>query len=216
MRLLREQGSPDELAFAVVVLGLVLSRGEEVDRARQTLEEGLAIATTAADRRAAIWALHSRGELERDQGNLSLAQWLLESALAEAAAAGQPTATILQGLGDLALDRGRTEDAKGCYVTGWGEATKTRHPVATFCAAGIAAVLAAEGRIVEAGRLWGASQRMAEQMGLTFGGGAFALEVQRYEALLPAPNDKVFARAVAEGRAEDPLRIIDAALATLD
>ena len=216
VRLLREHGSPVELAFAVVILGLVLSRGKEVDRARQTLEEGLAIATTAADRRAAIWALHSRGELERDQGNVSLAQWLLESALAEAAAAGQPMAPILQGLGDLALDRGKTEEAMDCYVKGWREATKTRHPVAIFCAAGIAAILAAEGRIVDAGRLWGASHRMAEQIGHIFGGGAFALEVQRYEALLPSPDDTEFAKAVAEGRAEDPLRIIDAALSTLD
>ena len=214
--LLREHGSPDELAFTVVILGLVLSRGEEVDRARQTLEEGLAIATTSADRRAVVWALHGRGELERDQGNLSLAQWLLESALAEAAAAGQPTAAILQGLGDLALDRGKREEAKGCYVKGWREATKTRHQVATYCAAGIATILAAEGRIVDAGRLWGASQRMAEQIGHTFGGGAFALELERYEALLPASDDKEFASAVAEGRAEDPLHIIHAALATLD
>ena len=214
--LLREHGSPDELAFAVVILGLVLSRGEEVDRARQTLEEGLAIATTSADRRAAIWALHSRGELERDQGNLSLAQWLLESALAEAASAGQPMAAILQGLGDLALDRGKTEEAKSCYVKALREATETRHRVATYCAAGIAAILAAEGRIVEAGRLWGASQTMAEQIGHTFGGGAFALEVQRYETLLPAPDDKEFARAVADGRADDPVRIIDAALSALD
>ena len=57
---------------------------------------------------------------------------------------------------------------------------------------------------------------MAEQLGLTFGGGAFALEVRRYEALLPAPDDEEFARAVAEGRAEDPLRVIEAVLATLD
>jgi hypothetical protein len=57
---------------------------------------------------------------------------------------------------------------------------------------------------------------MAEQIGHTFGGGALALEGQRYEALLPAPDDKEFATAVAEGRAEDPLRIIDAALSTLD
>jgi tetratricopeptide (TPR) repeat protein len=214
VRLLREHSS-SELAFTVVILGLVLSRGEEVDRARQTLEEGLAIATTAADRRAAIWALHSRGELERDQGNVSLAQWLLESALAEAAAAGQPLATILQGLGDLALDRGRTEEAMDCYVKALREATKTRHPVATYCAAGMAAILATEGRITDAGTLWGASQRMAEQIGITFGGGAFALEVHRYEALLPAPDDKEFARAVAEGRADDPLRVMDAMLATL-
>lgn len=214
--LLREHGSPDELALTVVVLGLVLSRGEDVDRARQTLEEGLAIATTTADRRAAILALHSRGELERDQGNLSMAQWLLESALAEAADAGQPTATILQGLGNLALDRGKTEEAMDCYVKALREATETRHRVATYCAAGIAASLATEGRIVDAGRVWGASQRMAEQVDHPFGVGAFALEARRYEALLPASDDEEFARAVAEGRADDPLRVMEAVLATLD
>jgi tetratricopeptide (TPR) repeat protein len=193
-------------------LGLVFADSEP-DRARDVLEEALEIAEATGDRAAAVEALHNRGELERDHGNLEVARVLMERALSEASTIDFPRAPILHGLGDLALDRGDVTEARLNYVDAFREGVNAHLALPTALAvAGLAAVYSLEDRPMEAGLLWGAVQAMTERLGHSFGVTASAAERTRYEHLLPPPDDPDFARSVEEGRVGDPLPIVETVL----
>jgi hypothetical protein len=195
---------------------LVLAKTDP-QRAGEVLEEAHELAAERGQRGVAIEALHNRGELERDRGSFTAAQGLMERALSEAREADLVTAPMLHGLGDLALDRDDTAEARRRYVEAFHESVRAQMSMPTILAvAGLAAVFAADGQTQTAGRLWGAAQTLAEQLGHSLGAAASSTEVQRYEAWLPLADEPAFASGLEDGRAKDPLLVVEAALGNLN
>ena len=107
-------------------------------------------------------------------------------------------ANTTHSLADLSLDRGAWDEATERYLESLAifEDIKRRTGVA-YCLAGVAAVAAGRKNAVRAGRLWGATIQMEQDLGNPL----LAFERRRYEKLVDRVRGPQFDAAVAQGRA---------------
>jgi predicted ATPase len=150
----------DELGTMIVRsrLGLnALSRGD-ISGARLLLEETLEAFRRLGWRRGEVQGLGSLGFLERAEGNLELAAALFEESAVMAGEAGRVwwEASMYENLAALALDTGRTDEARAhaLRVLELAERTGDRQET-VFALAYLARIATERGDSARAGRLWG-------------------------------------------------------------
>ena len=206
--LLRDHGSPRDLAEGLLVLGQAVSN-TDLEAGHAVYAECLAVAREVGERRLLIGAMHALGELERERGDLTHARELLEQAIDMMRAEGLTPLSELHGLADVELEEGKLAAAAAAYrdvvsgslpVTAWF----------TLASAlgGLAAVAAAKGRVETAGRLWGGLERVEAEHGVAIG----PRERERYRSLLARLNSDELAEHVAAGRALTVERAVEEAL----
>jgi predicted ATPase/class 3 adenylate cyclase len=151
----------DELGTTIVRsrLGLnALNRGD-ISRARFLLEESLEAFHRLGWRRGEVQALGSLGSLERVEGNMEVAAGLFEESAVMAGQIGRVwwESKMHANLVELALDAGRTDEARAraLRVLELAERTDDRQET-VFALAYLARIAAERGDSARAGRLWGA------------------------------------------------------------
>lgn len=108
-----EVGNRRGQAIAQTQLGTLLSRRGRDDEAIGSLEAALALHRAVRNRRFEAWTLHSLGHVQWGLGELAGAEALLRSALDHYEALGlrHDVMGTAKDLGDLALDRGASDEA---------------------------------------------------------------------------------------------------------
>jgi DNA-binding CsgD family transcriptional regulator len=123
-------------------------------------------------------------------------------------------AQLLTNLGELTLRQGNYERSAACYREGltmhWELGYKNG---IAYCMEGLAAVIAAMGRPIQAARLWGAAQKLREEIGTSLSPADRADHERRVSAVRAQLDEATFERAWAEGRATPLEQAITDALA---
>jgi predicted ATPase/class 3 adenylate cyclase len=150
----------------------------DFDTAIRLLERNLASYRELADRHGEALELHHLGEFHRDAGNHDRAAEFLGAAVAVYRGLSdrvEELSQTLHGLGDLALDRDDLKAAARFYRESLEIAQEPRG--STACLAGLATVLARQGRTRDAATLWGAVRGAEERLGFH----SFEARFPRYE-----------------------------------
>jgi predicted ATPase len=179
----RELGMLEEIASVTAFAGGVAQSRGDLQEALRYRAEGLALQRAIGNTRGEVNALHLLGETYRDLGDFGRGQETLEQAVRLARQTGdiQAVGYSLHSLGDLHLDLGDLEHARERYlesldlVAEFGDRRG-----AAYCVAGLASVLAAEGKTEVAATLWGAVERLEEILESPI----HAMERPRYERRL--------------------------------
>jgi predicted ATPase/DNA-binding CsgD family transcriptional regulator len=179
------------LAYLLDLLGqIALDQGEDT-RARTLLEEGLTLHQETGDTRGRLNALFFLERVFSALGEVTRARACAEEQLALSKAIGFQLgiASALNFLGRLALEEGNVATASGLFEESLALLREMNEnwPLAVATnLQGIGVTLAAQGRLAEAARLWGAAEALCAAL----------------EAPLP-PDERAFvARARAAVRAE--------------
>jgi predicted ATPase len=147
-------------------------------------------------------ALHALAELELSLGNLDDAAKLFEKSIALAEKAGDRLELIhmLHGVGDLALAQNDLERATVHYTKSLRLAAEIGQPrAAAYCVAGFASIAAARGQTARAGELWGAVEKLEQEIPFP----VLPHERARYEERINTDLDTTslaFAAAYERGR----------------
>jgi len=195
------------LAYLLDLLGqIALDQGED-NRAGVLLEEGLTLHLQTGDTRGRLNALFFLMRMLAAQGEVARARACAEEQLALSRALGFRVgiAGALSFLGRLALQEGNVATAGGLFEEGlvllhevnesWGIATNLQ---------GIGVTVAAQGRPVEAARLWGAVETLCAQLRAPLPAEERAFVARASAAVRAALGEEAFARAWAEGQAMTP------------
>jgi len=164
LALARASGDRTREAWALHGLGTLAWRAGDHDRARDRFEESLALFLELGEHGPAGGRLTYLGELALQTGDTRAARAYFERSIEEYAAAGDESGVVgsIDSVADVALVEGDFEAALRSYGAALARATEQLAVV--WILAGIAAAAAATGRAVEAARLWGASQRLHEEI----------------------------------------------------
>ncbi|HEU6446206.1 MAG TPA: adenylate/guanylate cyclase domain-containing protein [Gaiellaceae bacterium] len=169
-------------------------------RTARLRDEALTLARQLRDSYGIARTLHYIGEEARDSGAQLRARRAFEESLEVMRGLGDHSFVLasLHGLGDLELDAGNVETAEARYRESLVLARDLNIPRTRASAlAGLASTAAAAGRLLRAGRLWGAVESMEERQGTPI----LDFERRRYEAALqPHLSDPLFREGVAAGR----------------
>ena len=146
-------------------------------------------------------AMHGLGQVYRDLGDRETARSLLVAAVDVYREMGDEVtlAAILHSIGDLELDEGNFAAAAKRYREGLAIAKQVGMGLRTitYCLAGLSATAGARGNVETAGHLWGAVERLEDEMGVTL----HHVERVRYEQLLAAVvSEPTFQEAQLAGR----------------
>ena len=175
-------GEPDEISWIETRRVAVVWERGDLERALVLSERGLRQSRASGNRfREARW-LHGLGEILRDLGRFEEAERPLLEADRIAREIGAPRAFIaanIHSLGDLALDRGDLDKASSVYLQS-AELSGLSPATLVVCLAGIASVLAEQGRDEAAATIWGAVGSAEETLGFRM----LAAERRRYESRL--------------------------------
>jgi tetratricopeptide (TPR) repeat protein len=184
--------------------------------ARVLYDESLAICRDLGDRSGTAWATCGLGAAARHQGDLAGARSLYEESLAIFRDLGdrEGIATALNKLGEIDLAEGDLDLARarqGDSVTRF-KALGDRSGIAASLEA-LARVAVAAGEPDRASRIWGAIERLREELGIT----RLPRERQEHERAVAAAriavnNDAAFDAAWQKGRAMNTEEVIDYAL----
>ncbi len=209
----RQVGDEVGLQDALTSLGGTLKHLGRIEEAERMLGEALEVSLALGPHGSAWAALHALGELERDRGNLVAARELLERAVAACKEGDRwehDHSSIRHGLGDLALEEGDFDEARGWYLEALAVAREDDAFYSTVhCVAGLAAVAAVEDRLEKAAGLWAAMERYSELRGVEIG----ATERQRYLSRLAVVPRELIAAAEDEWRNATVAAVEEAALA---
>jgi predicted ATPase/DNA-binding transcriptional LysR family regulator len=168
-RVAREAGDDEPLAWALHCLGHAASLQDDTDEARTRLSESSALFARIGKPAPAAGRLTYLADLERRHGDLGASRAAQERASVLYAEAGDRVgvAGCRHSLGDLALEQGEHRTAAALYRDALNDMVElgSNYDVA-YCLAGIAAVATSGGQHHEAGRLWGAVERLEEELAL--------------------------------------------------
>jgi non-specific serine/threonine protein kinase len=201
----RELGARAGIAAALNNLGNVVADQGDYPAARALHEEGLAINRELGDRWSIAISLYNLGDFACEQGDYPAAGALYEESLAIRRDLGdrRGIALALNGLGNVDAEQGDYPAARVLYEESlairreqgdrWGIA---------FALEGLAAVVAALANSLRAARIWGAAERLREEIGAPLP----PYERPRYGRRVAAAraalrDDAAFEHAWQEGRA---------------
>jgi predicted ATPase/class 3 adenylate cyclase len=213
----RELGHKRGIAHSLNNLGIVASDEGDYASARVFHEECVAIQRELGDRRGVAVSLNNVAAMAHEQGESSLARTLHEQSLAIFRELGdrRGTADALNGLGNVVRDRGDLQSAKAFQEESLAICRELgdRRGIA-ISLEGLADVAAALGVLDRAARIWGAAERIREEIGSPLRPG----ERPRYDRQVAAArvalgNDGAFDRAWQAGRALTREEAIELALA---
>jgi predicted ATPase/serine/threonine protein kinase/DNA-binding CsgD family transcriptional regulator len=172
------------------------------------LEESLAISRNVGDKMGLAASLRLSGLLALSQGNATEAQPLAEEALALFRETGQRQGTSLSLclLARVEANEGNYQAARTCYEQSLATASGGIDDMGlvTSCLEGLAVVVAAQGELVWAVRLWGAAEVHRELIGVPLPPVDHAAYQYSIAAARFKLGDKTFTAAWAEGRNMTP------------
>ncbi len=202
----REHDNRSSITLTLSNLGLVAYDQGHYAPARALYEESLAIAREIGDSGRIAASLNNLGEVARDQGDYLASRALYEESLAISRELGdrRSTATSLVNLGNVANDQGEYPSARALLE----QSLAIQRDLGDR--AGMAESLEGLGYVEfrlagpgRAARLWGAAERLREQIGAPMRVG----ELPRYDRQVAAARAAVgdattFGAAWQEGRAQ--------------
>ncbi len=201
----RELGDRHGMAAPLCNLGIVAYGRRDFTAARALSEEGLAISRELGDRGRIADALNNLGNVAIEQGDYPAARALIEGSLAIGRELGDwdAIATSLHNLGIVAHLQSDLASALALYKQGLAKRCELGDRLGISRALEeLAAVAAALGGSLRAARIWGAAERLREEIGSPMA----PPERSRYAkpvatARAAVGDDTVFDRAWQEGRA---------------
>jgi tetratricopeptide (TPR) repeat protein len=168
-------------------------RGDD-DEARTRLEEGLALVREVRDRRYIGLALEGLARLALAGGDLEAARTHAEECLALRRAIGNApdVAEGLALLGRTTVRQGDLDAAHGFLREGLGIAREGQRPHEVLaCLEGFAELATARGAVLQAARLWGATQTRRAALGTTLSG----VDAAQQEQMIARARDQTDERA---------------------
>ena len=203
LRIAREEGDERSEAWALHGLARAAMLEGELPRARELLEESLALFRKLGELGPAGGRLTYLATVAMHQGDLAAADQYWADARESFAAAGDAMGVMgaVHGHGDVALERGETERALALYVEALALVPDLDWPrEIAYCLAGIAAAVAQDDEHAAA-RLWGAAQRLSDEVDV----GIPRDERARYEQKVgvPAAADVAAGHALTTSEAVD-------------
>ena len=172
------------------------------------LEEALALYREVGDKMGLAACLRLSGQLALSQGNAAEARPLAEEALALFRETGhrQGTSLSLCLLARVEANQENYQTARALYEQSLTTATRGIDDMGLVasCLEGLAAVVAAQGELTWAARLWGAAEVHREVIGAPLPPVDHAAYQDSIAAARSQLGDKTFAAAWAEGRAMTP------------
>jgi tetratricopeptide (TPR) repeat protein len=166
-RVAREHGDEEHLAWALHGLGDAAARGGDAAGALVLLQQSREVFARLGMHAPAGGRATFIAELARTEGDLQAARAAYEQAVESYAAAGDAggVAGSLHGLGDVALDGGDDETALARYREALDRAPSLGKPFdLVYVLAGLAATAARRGEAEAAARLWGAVERLEDEL----------------------------------------------------
>jgi predicted ATPase/DNA-binding transcriptional LysR family regulator len=167
LRIARKEGDQARTAWALHGLGHVAWEEGKLAQAWRHFEESLELFVELGEHGPAGGRLTFLAAIAREQGDLAAAHGFLERSREHYAEAGDiaGVSSATQGLGDSALDEGDYRRALERYA----EALEIQEQVESrrldaYILAGIAACSARLGRPADAARLWGAVERIDDEL----------------------------------------------------
>ena len=205
LAIVRELGDRSGIATSLNNLAELISAQGDHAAARRMYEESLAIVRELGDRNGIANSLNSLSFVAVAQGDFSEARALLEEGLAIMRELGERSgiATSLSALGGLAFEEGDYSAANALNK----ESLAIRHALGerrtiAHSLVGVAEAVAALGNILSAARIWGAAERLREEIGSPLAPNERPAYNQRVGAARAAlGNDAAFDPAWQEGRA---------------
>jgi tetratricopeptide (TPR) repeat protein len=208
----RSLGDERSLAEALSALCATLSLTDP-GRVRATLDEALALSVRTGYARGEARAMHTLGEVLRDDGDFEQAERALQRAIELSHQHGwrEFVGASMHSLADLELDRRNLERAAELYLESLrsaGVAGIDRHTA--YCLAGLAAVAALRGDGRRASMLWATVEDTESAYGFRLLGS----ERERYERCLtgvpewpsrPLSLDEAAGAVLADGADDAPL-----------
>ena len=187
LAIMRELGDRGGIAGSLNNLGDVVCNQGDYPAAKVLLEECLAIMRELGDRGSIAGSLHNLGDVACNLDDYAAARALFEESLAIRRELGDRSGIAYStgSLGSLACDRGDLASAHALCEEGLviQHELGDKRGIASLLE-GLAAVVAALARFLDAARIWGAAERLREDIG----------------SLLP-PNEKTrYDRRVAAAR----------------
>ena len=167
-RLARASGDRELLAWSLHCLGQAAAIEGDHAEARGSLLESSRLFADLGLTAPAAGRLTYLADLEWGSGDHEAARAALERAAELYATAGDRfgVASCRHGCGDLALDQGDDASARVSYAEALEAMVDSGSEIdLAYCFGGLAAVAARCGRLADAGRLWGAVERIEGELG---------------------------------------------------
>ena len=199
----RALGDRRGAAISLNNLGMLAADRGDLAAARVLHEESLAIARELGNRNGIARSLGNLGMVALDQEDLVSARILFEDSLAMLRQLNDQDgiAIGLHLLGDVARKAGDLESARTCFAESLMILRGLGHKVRiVYSLDELAAVAGALGSAPAAARLWGATERLREEMGSPAGSGAPAADARVAAARAALQDDAAFDLAWREGR----------------
>jgi predicted ATPase/class 3 adenylate cyclase len=212
----RELGDRWGIALSLSNLGCVACEHGEFVPAQALHEESLAIRRELGDRSGIAASLNNLGDVAHEQGDCASARTLNDESLAIMRELGDRwgIALSLGNLGAVAFDEGDYSAARALYDECLAICRELgdRRAIASALE-GLAAAVATVGSCLRAARVWGAAERLREEVGSPLSPN----ERTRYDPRVAAAraalgDDAAFDRAWLEGRALTLEQAIELAL----
>ncbi len=201
----RELGDRSGMAGLLCNLGLIAHEGGDFTAARALSEEGLAIARELGDHGRIADSLNNLGSVAIEEGDYPAARALNEESLAIGRQLGDwdAIATSLHNLGIVAHLQGDLASARALYTQGLANRRELGDRLGIARALEeLAAVAAALGGSLRAALIWGAAERLREDMGSPLAPTErYRCDKRAAAARAAAGDDAAFDRAWREGRA---------------
>ncbi len=204
VELYKQVGDKWGTAFALTNLGLQFYSQGEFIKAASLLEESLTVAREIGDKRLIALALNGLGEVARYQGDMDRARAHYQESLELAREGGDKERYLepLFNLGSVAHQQGDVEVALALFKEGLLESHRVgvKRLLAAFLS-GLAGAWGARGETQRAGRVFGAAERLREEMRYQLEGVDLAVYDADVANTRAALGDDAFQQAWAEGRA---------------
>jgi predicted ATPase/class 3 adenylate cyclase/DNA-binding CsgD family transcriptional regulator len=203
LALFRALGDIEGIAWSLFGLAevLFLSQGDPA-KVHTLLEEGLALCREVGHKLGIAWALSHLGEMSLQQGNAVKARLLLEESL-PLYREGRDQWGIVESLsllGRVEALEGDPAAARTLYEESLALAREMGIKNIASCLEGLAGVVATQGELAWAAKLWGTAEALREAIGVPIP----PVERAEYERTVAAARsrlgEKVFAAAWAKGR----------------
>jgi non-specific serine/threonine protein kinase len=205
VRIARQVGDKKLIADASSGLGVVQMLRGDAAAARAHFEEALALAREAGNAPLAGKALNNLGELARANGDAETARRCYEEALAENAAAPSPDERLTSfanfNLGEMALEAGDCPAARRYFFASLAAGREAGFSIGIHAALeGFSILAAAEGRMREAALLFGVTDALQSELGITAEPNDEKVQVPLRAAARAALGDAAFDAALLEGQ----------------
>jgi predicted ATPase/DNA-binding winged helix-turn-helix (wHTH) protein len=212
----RERGDRQGIATTLGNLGTVARQLGDLSTSRALQEDSLAIRRELGDQWGIGATLNNLGNVALDQSDFASAQAMFNECLAIMRDLGDRSAIAhaLNNLGDVALDQGDVASARALNE----ESLTIRRDLGdkrgiALTLDGLAGANAAFGSLLPAARIWGAAERLREEIGSPLPSGARSRYDRRLAVARAAlGHDSAFDRAWKEGRALTLERAVEIAL----